>query len=200
MHEFPCASDSSRSRLGYRPGLTLLAVLMLSIGVGATTALFALVDDEMPPAAPSVRCETVMRISGGSASFAIGDVAGRAELRDRVSDAYHTGIGSARDAIGSLPDAAQELGERPLLAALGVGALCLLVACTRAASGLMAPARAPRVAIGATAGAVMLAAFALRTIDLPMIGVRSMAFALCISLLAVWFARMGQRKGAPLGA
>lgn len=176
----------------------MLAVLMLSLGVGATTAVFALVDGIMPRSTSSLPCETVMDVPSGSSKFAIAKVTSGEELRDRVSDAYQASVESAGDAIGDIPDLADGVGQRPVLALLGAAALAFLLACTRAASGMIARARVPFVALGTLAGALVVAALSLRALGLPSLGVRAVAFALCISLLAVYFASATRRKGAPL--
>jgi hypothetical protein len=198
MQILPCTPTSSAHELRNRPGFTALAVLMLSLGVGATTALFSLVDDAMPRSAATVECETVMRIAGNAPSFAIANVPSRAELRDRVSDAYQASVESAGDALDALPDTSDVLGEPAALALLGAVAIGFLLLCTRSASRMVTSARAPQVAIGTTAGALAVATLSLRALELPAIGVRAVAFALCISLLTVWFARAAQRRGSPL--
>ncbi|MEP7085965.1 MAG: hypothetical protein ABI884_01410 [Gemmatimonadota bacterium] len=153
----------------------MVAVLMLSLGVGATTALFSLVDSVMPRSTPSIRCATVL---------------------------YEASVESAGDALGAFPDATDVLGGRPVLALFGACVLGFLLVCARGASGMIAAARAPLVAIGATAGALAFAALSLRALELPAIGMRATAFALCVSLLAVCYARISarisQRRGPPL--
>lgn len=198
MQKLPCDSESRALRLRNRPGFTALAVVMLSLGVGATTALFSLVDGVVPPSTPNVRCETAMDVASGSPGFAIANVSNGGELRDRISDAYETSIESAGDAIGAIPDVAGELGDRPLIALLGACALGFLVVCARGASTMIASPRAPLVAIGTTVGALMFATLSLRALDLPPIGFRSSAFALCLSLVTVWYARLAHNRSAPL--
>jgi len=176
----------------------MLAVLMLSLGVGATTAVFALVDGIMPRSTQSQPCETVMSFSSLQSKFAVAKVTSGEELRDRVSDAYQTSVESASDVIGDIPDLADEVGPRPVLALLGAAALAFLLACTRAASGMIARARAPLVALGTLSGALVVAALSLRALGLPSLGVRAVAFTLCISLLAVYFARATERRAVPL--
>ena len=198
MHNILCDHTSGTTRLRNRPGFTILAVLMLSLGVGATTAVFALVDGIMPRSIPSQPCETVMDLSSGSSNFAVAKVTSTEELRDRVRDVYETSVETAGDAIGDIPDLADGLGPRPVLALLGAAALAFLLACTRAASGMLARARVPLVALGTLSGALAVAALSLRALGLPSLGVRAVAFALCISLLAVYFARTMERKAVPL--
>jgi hypothetical protein len=189
---------SSVPRLRLRPGFTALAVIVLSLGVGATTALFSIVDGLMPRSAPGVSCETVMKLSSGPPVPMMVTIPSREEVRDRVSDAYETSVETAGDAIESLPDVADGLGQRPLLALLGAGAIVILVASTRAASRMMTSPHAPLVAIGTTVGALAVATFSLRALELPAIGLRATAFALCVSMLAVFFARVSQKKDTAL--
>src|SRR5664279_5082859 len=175
MHNILCDHTSRATRLRNRSGFTMLAVLMLSLGVGATTAVFALVDGIMPRSTPSQPCETLMSFSSLPSKFAVAKVTSDEERRDRVSDAYQASVESASDAIGDIPDLADGVGPRPVLALLGAAALAFLLACTRAASGMIP-----------------------RALGLPSLGVRAVAFALCISLLAVYFARLTQRRAVPL--
>ncbi|MBA2686063.1 MAG: hypothetical protein H0U66_16380 [Gemmatimonadaceae bacterium] len=176
--------------------------MMLSLGVGATTALFSLVDSVMPCSTPSIRCETAMEFPGTASIFHIADVPSSAGIRDRATVLYETSVESAGDALGAFPDAADVLGGRPVLALLGACVLGFLLVCARGASGMIVAARAPLVAIGATAGALTFAALSLRALELPAMGMRATAFALCVSLLAVCYARISarssQRKGPPL--
>src|SRR5664279_2325710 len=114
MQNILCDHTSRATRLHNRSGFTMLAVLMLSLGVGATTAVFALVDGIMPRSPSSLPCETVIDVSSGSSKFAIATVTSGEELRDRVSDAYQTSVESAGDAIGDIPDLADGVGQRPV--------------------------------------------------------------------------------------
>lgn len=164
---------SSDRRLSNRHGFTALAVLMLSLGVGATTALFTLADAVMPNSAHAVRCETVMKISGDAPAFGI-------------------------EAIAALPDAESTSSVRPMLALLGVLALGFLLVCMRGAAAMISSRRAMLVAVGTTIGALMVATLSLRALSLPAIGMRAVAFALCVSLVSVWFARVAQSRGSPL--
>jgi hypothetical protein len=156
------------------------------------------VDGLMPRSTSSEPCEMVMDYRTAPSNLAVMRVASGEELRDRVSDAYQTSVESAGDAIGDLPDLADGLGQRPVLALVGAAALAFLLACTRAASGMVARARAPYVAAGTLAGALMVAALSLRALGFPSLGFRAVAVALCVSLLAVYFARATERKAAPL--
>ena len=121
-------------RLRNQRGFATMAVLMLSLGVGATTAAFSIVDYAMPPASPYATCETMMEAQGNQSGDTIRTISGREELRDRVADAYETSYERADDAFGAIPEMASGLGERSILELLGAAAVALLVACTRGAS------------------------------------------------------------------
>lgn len=191
---------SAAPRLRNRPGFAAMAAIVLALGVGATTAVFALVDRALPHAAPSVMCETMMDYLSDPSSAMSSAMPASTELSDRVSDAYETSFEAAGDAIESLPDMASGLSQPIVLALLGAGALALLVACTRAASRLMDSPRASLLVAGTTLGALAVATLSLRLLALPAIGLRAVAFAGCISLLAVYFARTARRKSAFTGA
>ncbi|MEO7039685.1 MAG: hypothetical protein ABI446_09565 [Gemmatimonadaceae bacterium] len=177
-------------------GSAALGILVLSLGVGTATSLFGLVDCILPHSAPMVACQTLAEMSSGQPSFAITHLPTRAELKDRVSDVYEAGVENATDAIDSIPEVAAGLGERAMLAVLGVAALAILLACMRLASRLITSTSTAALAAGTTLGAVALAVLSARALDLPAIGPRAIAFALCISLLAVTFARKAEAKVA----
>ncbi|HEY8793817.1 MAG TPA: hypothetical protein VIM15_02645 [Gemmatimonadaceae bacterium] len=189
---------SRAPRLRNQRGFAAMAVLMLSLGVGATTAVFSIVDYAMPPASPYATCETMMEVPGEQSGDTIEVLPSREELRDRVSNAYETSYESAGDAIGALPEMASGFGERSVLELLGAAAVALLVACTRGASRRITSPRASLMAAATTVGALAFATLSLRALGLPAIGVRAATFALCISVLAVYFARAAQRKAAVL--
>jgi hypothetical protein len=101
-----------------------------------------------------------------------------------------------------MSDMADGLGERPVAALVAAAALALLVTCTRGAARLLSrpgsPAMAWGVAVGAALGAMWVATLLLGTIGLPAIGLRAIAFALAVSLLAVRFARAARSIPAQL--
>ena len=148
-----------------------MAAVFLALGVGATTAVFTLVDRAMPHAAPIVTCETMMDFSSDPNMAALTDLPE-----------------AAGDAIESLPELAESLSQPLVLALLGAGALALLVGCTRAASRLVDSPRLSPLAAGTVAGALAFAAISLRALALPAMGVRAAAFAGCISLVTAYFA------------
>jgi hypothetical protein len=198
MQNLPYDHTSRAPRLRNQRGFAAMAVLMLSLGVGATTAAFSIVDYAMPTASTYVSCETMMEAPGNQSAVRIADLPSRAELRDRVSDAYETSYESADDAIGAIPEMASSLGERSLLELLGAAAVALLVACTRAASRRITAPRASLMAAATTVGALAFATLSLRALELPAIGIRAATFALCISVIAVYFACAAQKKAAVL--
>jgi hypothetical protein len=189
---------SRAPRLRNQRGFATMAVLMLSLGVGATTAAFSIADYAMPPASSYATCETIMEVSASQSAVSIADVPTREELRDRVSYAYETTYESADDAFGAIPEMASGLGEQSVLGLLGVAAVALLVACTRGASRRITLPRASLLAAATTVGALAFATLSLRALGLPAIGLRAATFALCISVLAVYFARGAQKQAAVL--
>jgi hypothetical protein len=187
---------SRAPRLRNQRGFATMAVLMLSLGVGATTAAFSIVDYAMPPVSSYTTCETMMEAQGNQFGDTIRAISSREELRDRVAYAYETSYERADDAMGAIPEMASGLGERSVLELLGAAAVALLVACTRGASRRTTLSRSPLMIAATTVGAVAVATLSLRAVGLPAIGVRAAAFALCISVLAVYFARGAQKKAA----
>jgi hypothetical protein len=198
MQNFPYDHTSRAPRLRNQRGFATLAVLMLSLGVGATTAVFSIVDYAMPAASQYATCETMMEVSGHQSGVSIANLPTREELRDRVSYAYETSYESADDAFGAIPEMASGFGERSVLELLGAAAVALLVACTRGASRRITLPRASLLAAATTVGALAIATLSLRALGLPAIGLRAATFALCISVLAVYFARGAQKKAAVL--
>lgn len=194
MQNFPISRTSLAPRPRNQYGFATMAVLLLSLGVGATTAAFSIVDYAMPPASSYATCETMMESPAAPRGVAMVDVPTREEIRDRVSDAYQASYESAGDAIDALPEMVSGLGERSILELLGAAAVALLVACTRAASKRITSPRVSIMAAATTAGALALAALSLRALELPAMGVRAATFALCISVVAVHFARTATRS------
>ena len=199
MQNLPYDHTSRAPRLRNQRGFATMAVLMLSLGVGATTAVFSIVDYAMPPASSYTTCETVMEAQGNHESaVSIAELPAREQLRDRVAYAYETSYESADNALGAIPEMASGLGERSVLELLGAAAVALLVACTRGASRRTTLLRSPLMIAATMVGAVAFATLSLRALELPAIGVRAATFALCISALAVYFARAAQKKAAVL--
>lgn len=208
MQTFLRRPGFAASRLSNRPGFTALAVLMLSLGVGATTALFTVTDGLRAQSEAGVRCETTMKLGGNAPAYAMVAMPKGVELRDRVSDAYEASVEGASDALDALPDVLPEAlarvhpasapGLRPLLALLGVLAIGFLLICARGASAMLTAPRASLVVLETTIGALVVATLSLRALGLPAIGARATAFALCISLVTVFFARIARKRGAPL--
>jgi hypothetical protein len=200
MHNLLYDDPSAAPRLRNRPGYAAMAAILLALGVGATTSVFVLVDRALPHAAPSVTCETMMDYSSDPSTAMAAGLPPASELSDRAAEAYETSFEAAGDAIESLPDVAESLTQPIVLTVLGAGALALLVACTRAASRLVESPGVSALAAGATVGALGIATLSLRMLALPAIGLRAVAFAGCISLLAVYFARTARRKSALTGS
>ncbi len=190
----------SAPRRRTRRGSTALGVMLLSLGVGSATALFGFVDSVLPHSAPIAACETLSELRGGAPSFAMAQIPTGAELKVRVSDVSEAGVDNATDAIVSIPDLADGLGERAMLASLGIAALALLLACTRFASRLIASTSTAALAAGTTLGALALAMLSAHELDLPAMGPRAIAFAFCISLLTVHFAGNPEPRAIARGA
>ncbi|HEV7704713.1 MAG TPA: hypothetical protein VGO46_10495 [Gemmatimonadaceae bacterium] len=204
MHNILCEPIKPARRLVNRRGSTVIAVLLLSLGVGASTAAFTLVNGVMPHSAPFVTCETTVEYTGDLASMpamtpAI-NVPAPGELQERISDAYATSYEAAGDAVDSWSDAAGEVvalgdvGSRIFAVLLGAGALALLVTCTRAASRALATPRASTLFAGVALGALPVAALLASALGLPALGFRAIAFAMTVSVVAAYSARAEQKS------
>ena len=154
----------------------MLATVLLSLGVGAATAAFTLLSAESPHAAPFVACETMLQLSGTSFAYESGDMRSADQVADAVAGDLHG------------------LSLAPLFAAV---ALAVLVACAHGAARMLAEPRVPAVA-AVSAGALLVSATLLSAFGLPSLGLRAVAFAICVSMLAARFARSAQRELAPV--
>ena len=192
MHNNLCEPTKPGCHLVNRRGSTLLAVLLLSLGVGASTAAFTLVNGVMPHSAPFVTCETTVEYTGNLAMAPALSLPAPGELQDRISNAYETSYEAAGDAVDEWSDATglgDAVGGRALAAMLATGALALLVACTRGAARLLATPRASLLVAGAVIGALPVAALLASAFGLPSLGFRAVAFAVTVSVVAAYWAR-----------
>lgn len=189
------------ARLRNRWGFSALALLMLSLGMGAATAVFSVVDGFMPHSAPYPSCDAAAAFAGNSAVLFVNGPDVELELRDRVSDLYGESMDAAGDGLASWSAVAVTLAHRALFVLLSAAALALLVACSNAARTLYArSARTPRSSAAvrvalASVGALSVAAIFLRLVStataadllgaLPSVrlDVRAIAFAICVSAL-----------------
>lgn len=158
-------------------GLTMLATVLLSLGVGAATSAFTLMSAQSRHAAPFVACETMLQLSGTPFVYESGDMRSADEVADVVAD----------------------LDGRSLAPVLAAAALAVLVACARGAARLLAEARVPAVAL-VSAGALLVSATLISAFGLPSMGLRAVAFAICVSMLAARFARIARRELMPARA
>ena len=199
---------NSARHLVNRRGSTAIAVLLLSLGVGASTAAFTVVNRVMPHSAPFVTCETTIEYSGDFSTMPTStptlNVPAPGELQERISDAYQTSYEAAGDAMDSWSDAAGDVGDvgdvggRVLAVLLAAGALALLVVCTRGASRALATSRASVLFAGVALGALPVAALLASAFGLPAMGFRAVAFAVTVSLVAAYWARREQKSRVTL--
>jgi len=180
-------------------GVRVLAVILLSLGIGAATAAFTVIDALMPHAAAYPSCDTVLSL-GGERMVLIG-MDGGPMLRDRVAGAYVSGVDAASDGLDEWSDEAMEAADVAPVVVLSAAALALLVVCANAARALAARSERTlpgsgiaRVALAA-GGALAMSTLVLRAASTSPIAdvlgsipsarpdVRAIAFALCISAL-----------------
>ena len=208
MHNVLCDSRRPARRLVSRRGSTAIAVLLLSLGVGASTAAFTLLNGVMPHSAPFVTCETTIEYSGDFArmptSMPTLNVPGTSEVQERISDVYETSYEAAGDAVDSWSGAAEQVGDvgnvggRILASLLGAGALALLVACTRGAARALVTAGGTTLSLGAALGAIPVAALIVSVFGFPALGFRAVAFMLTLSVVAAYCARRERQSRVSL--
>lgn len=177
MHTVVCGVSPRGSELRAGWVLTLAATVLLSFGVGAATAAFTLVNGVALHSAPYVVCETMLQLSGDPSAYASVNLPSAVEVQARISDAYRYGA--------------------PLVPLFAAGALAMLLACARGAARLRAAPRAPAIAAGSAIGALLVAAMLIKMFGLPALGIRAIAFAVSVSLLAASFARTAWKELVP---
>ena len=160
----------------------MLATVLLSLGVGAATAAFTLMSTESRHAAPIVACETMLQLSGTPFAHESRDMRSADEVADAVTDAV------------------DDLDGRPLALVFAAGALAVLVACARGAARLLTEPCVPEVAAVSAVGALLVSATLIGVFGLPSMGLRAVAFAICVSMLAARFARIARRELVPVRA
>jgi hypothetical protein len=163
----------------------MLATVLLSFGVGAATAAFTLVSADSPHSARSVACETMLQLSGDPFAHETENIRSASEMADAVS---------------SWSDGMDDLEGRSLAPLFAAGALALLVACARGAARMVAQPRGPEVATASTVGALLVSATLSSLFGLPAMGLRAVAFAICVSMLAARFAQMARTELVPTRA
>ena len=216
MHNILCEPSKPARRLVNRRGSTTIAVLLLSLGVGASTAAFSLVNGVMPHSSPFVTCETTIEYTGDLASMPPMPslhVPPPAELQERISDVYQTSYEAAGDAVDSWSDVAGDVrdasevgglsdlgdvGGRIVAVLLGAGALVLLVACMRGASRALATPRTSTFFASVALGALPVAALLVSGFGLPALGLRAITFAMAVSVVAAYSAIAKQKSRAGL--
>ena len=194
MENIPCEVSSRGSGAGSRWGFAALATVLLSFGVGAATAAFTLVNDLAPHAAPYVACETMLQLSSGPPHA---DIPSADMIQERVAESYRAAYESSYQAryeaagnvAGAWTSMTDDLDGRPLAPLFAAGALAMLVACARGAARMLATPHSPAVAAVSAIGALLVSAMLIDVLGLPAMGLRAAAFAICVSMLAVRFAR-----------
>ena len=125
-------------------------------------------------------------------SFGVGAATAAFTLLNAVSrhSAPYVSCEAMLELSGALPRA-------PLFAA---GALAMLVACVRGAAHVMAEPRAPAISAASAPGALVVSAMLINTFGLPAMGLRAVAFAICVSMVAARFARTARSDLVPATA
>jgi hypothetical protein len=196
MQEILC--DTSPRGSGRRSGwgLTIVATMLLSFGVGAATAAFTVTSAASGHAAPFVACETML--SSGPPMYGTGATPSADEVEDRVTEAYRATYESsyrmrndvAGDALSAWSDVTDDLDLPSFAPLFAAGALAMLVACARGAARMLAAPDALAIVGVSAIGALVVSSMLITVLGLPAMGFRAVAFAVCVSLLAARFARM----------
>jgi hypothetical protein len=200
MHNIPCDVTQRSSALRGGWGFTAMATVLLSLGVGATTAAFTLMNGVAPHSAPFVDCETMLQISGDPSTALSASIPSPAELEEQMSEAYETRYEVPGDAAGSWSDVAVDMGGRPFAPLFAAAALALLVACARGAASLLATPPGFLAHAGSVLGALFVAASLIKVFGLPALGIRAIVFAIGVSLAAARFARIARKYLVPAPA
>jgi hypothetical protein len=208
MQDILCDVSPSGNGCSSGWGLWILATVLLSFGVGAATAAFTLMSAESEHAAPFVACETMLQLSSGPFARRSANVPSADEVQARVTEAYRATYEpgyQARyeaelDAVSSWSDAMDDFDGRSLAPLFAAGALAILVACARGAARMLAEPRGPAVTAASAAGALFVSAMLISVFGLPTMGLRAVAFAICVSMMAARFARSTRRELVPVRA
>ena len=161
-------SVSSRNSWRGGWGLDLVAAVLLSFGVGAATAAFTIVNRVDPHTMPFGACEAMLEMPGGPS-------------------AYVTYASASLASADALPVA-------PVLAA---GALAMLVACARGAGRLLDVPGRTEVIAASSIGALVLAVALSSVFGFQAPGIRGVAFAISVAMLATRFARASREELLP---
>jgi hypothetical protein len=200
MHNFLRNMTPRSSELRGSWGFTVMATVLLSLGAGATTAAFTLMNGATSHSAPCVDDWTTIQISDDPSTALSASVPLSVEMQEQLSDAHQTSYESAGDAVGSWLDVAVDMGGRPFALLFAAGALALLVACARGAASLLAAPPGFLAQAGSMLGALLVAALLINVLGLPALGIRAVAFAIGASLVAAKFARIARKHLVPAAA
>jgi hypothetical protein len=194
MHNILCDVNPRGSVVRGGWVFTLLAAVLLSFGVGASTAAFTLMNGGARRSVRYFTCETMVGMSSDPADYMLASMPPSAGVRERVADAYETSYEAADDAMDSWSDSAANLDGYSLAPLVAAGALAMLVACARGAARLLAAQRDTSLVIGSAIGALAVAAALVSVFGLPALGLRAFAFAISISLLSSRYARASRNN------
>lgn len=218
MHTLPSHDNGSAPGRHSRWAIRVLAALVMSLGIGFTTAAFTMATAVLPHAATTPSCDITVAYAPDNTSV-MRDVEYEApELGDRVSDAYDASMNVANDGLESTLEAVGDGAGTAVVLLAGAAALALLVACARTArrmydgsGGALDRAGLARAA-AMTAGAVAVATILLRAASssafadladaMPTLHLdaRAVAFAVCVSALVELRRRMAARLTSPTKA
>lgn len=117
-----CQGPHSRNRWGFYA----LALLVLSFGIGATTAAFSVIDAMLPHSAAYPGCNAAFAYAADTIHV----------IAHGQFDAYQSSMAAAGDGLSSWVDDAGGVADVAVALMLGTAALALLVACADSARAL----------------------------------------------------------------
>lgn len=180
-------SQSSHPRNGW--GFCALALLLLSFGIGATTAAFSVIDAMLPHSAAYPSCNAAFEYADDTIHV----------LGNGQFDAYQSSMAATGDGLSSWVDDAGGIADVAVALMIGTAALALLVACADSAPALhersghalerSVAVRAAFTTVGAlTVAAVLVRAMSsssladvLGSMAAARLDIRAIAFAACVS-------------------
>ena len=211
MQTLPSNDNGSVPRRRANWAIGALAALVMSLGIGGTTAAFTMANAMLPHSAPTPSCDIAVSYASSNTTMMRDVVYEAPALGDRVSDMYDASMDVASDGLESTLEAVGDGAGVAVMLLAGAAALALLVVCARTARGMYersggaldhaGVARAAAMTVGAVAVAAILlrsvSSFAVAELADAMpslhLDARAVVFAICVSALVEARRRLAAR-------